>query len=75
MKGFGSFLGDKWMQQSVSKNQVRLINAVADSEHQAWLAHQSCQKHKETVAFPTKKHNLHPSFIMANFTPYSVLTI
>lgn len=32
-------------------------------------------KHKELLTFPTKKHNLHPSYIFTNFTPHSALTI
>lgn len=48
-------MGDKWMQQIVTKKQLPLISAVADSERQAWLAHQSRQKHKEPVTFPAKK--------------------
>ncbi len=55
MKGCGSFLGDKWMRQSVTKTRVPLINAGAVSERQAWLAHQSRRKHKELVAFPAQK--------------------
>lgn len=32
-------------------------------------------KQKELLTFPTKKHNLHPSNIFTNLTPYSALTV
>lgn len=55
MKGYGSFLGEKWLWQSTTKNQLPVINAVGDRKCQAWLQQQSHQKHKKLVAFPTKK--------------------
>lgn len=33
------------------------------------------RKQKELLTFPTKMHNLHPSNIFTNLTPYSALTI
>ena len=47
MKGCGSIQSHKWLRQSVTKNWVPLINAVAVSERRAWLAHQSRPKKKE----------------------------
>lgn len=71
MKGSGSFLGDKWMRQSVTKNWVALINAVAVSEHQAWLAHQSHENTRNWWHFQQKKKKKSPIFIL----PPSSLTL
>lgn len=58
MKGCGVFLGDEWMQQSATKNCVPLINAVAVSERQAWLAHQSHQRTQGTGGISNKKSTI-----------------
>lgn len=75
MKGCGSFPGQKWMWQSVTKNWAGLINTAAVSVRRPdW--HIKAWKTQGTADISNKKkHNLHPSYIFTNFTPHSALTI